>query len=143
VELTESVLVHDAQVAADRLHALRDLGLRVAVDDFGTGYSSLSYLRQFPINILKIDRSFVQTITSRLQIPPIVRGLLDLGRTLGLEMVAEGVELEVQRDQLRLEHCNLAQGFLFSRPLEAAQVDAALAAHAPPQAIPARSLAAS
>jgi EAL domain-containing protein (putative c-di-GMP-specific phosphodiesterase class I) len=87
------------------------------VDDFGTGYSSLSYLRRFPVDILKIDRSFIDTITERGKIPAIVRGLLDLGRTLQLETVAEGVELDFQRNRLRDEHCQLAQGFLFARPM--------------------------
>ena len=118
LEMTETALVHDATVAARRLHELRRLGVRLAIDDFGTGYSSLSYLRQFPVDILKIDRSFVESITSREQVPAIVRGLLDLGRTLELEMIAEGVELEVQRDRLRAEHCGLAQGFLFAKPLD-------------------------
>jgi diguanylate cyclase (GGDEF)-like protein/PAS domain S-box-containing protein len=126
IELTESSLVHDAHLAARRLRELRSLGLRIAVDDFGTGYSSLSYLRQFPVDILKIDRSFVSTITDRSELPAIVRGLLDLGRTLGLEMVAEGVEDEVQRESLRDVHCDLAQGFLFARPLETADAEALL-----------------
>jgi diguanylate cyclase (GGDEF)-like protein/PAS domain S-box-containing protein len=123
LELTETVLVQDPNLAAQRLQELRQLGVRLAVDDFGTGYSSLSYLRQFPFDILKIDRSFVATITDHEAIPAIVRGLLDLGRTLGLETVAEGVELEAQRDVLRAHGCDLAQGYLFARPLtpEAAQ----------------------
>ena len=117
LELTESVLVHDADLAARRLQELRRLGVRLAVDDFGTGYSSLSYLRQFPFDILKVDKSFVATITDADAIPAIVRGLLELGRTLGLETVAEGVEDAVQRDALRRHGCDLAQGFLFSRPI--------------------------
>ena len=103
--------------AAERLHELRDLGVRLAIDDFGTGYSSLSYLRQFPVDILKIDRSFINTITEREQVPAIVRGLLDLGRTLELETVAEGIEVDVQLASLRDQHCELGQGFLFARPL--------------------------
>ena len=87
LELTETALVQDPTIASDRLHELRALGVRVAVDDFGVGYSSLSYLRQFPIDILKIDRSFVDTINDRDHVPAIVRGLLDLGKTLGLEIV--------------------------------------------------------
>jgi diguanylate cyclase (GGDEF)-like protein/PAS domain S-box-containing protein len=117
LELTETVLVHDAELAARRLQELRRLGIRLAVDDFGTGYSSLSYLRQFPFDILKVDKSFVATITDADAIPAIVRGLLDLGHTLGLETVAEGVEDVVQRDALRLHGCDLAQGYLFARPM--------------------------
>jgi EAL domain-containing protein (putative c-di-GMP-specific phosphodiesterase class I) len=120
LELTESVLVHDPDLAARRLHELQRLGVRLAVDDFGTGYSSLSYLRQFPFDILKVDKSFVATITDADAIPAIVRGLLELGRTLGLETVAEGVEDAVQRDALRAQGCDLAQGFLYARPLEPA-----------------------
>ena len=126
LEVTETALVTDIDGAAQRLQALRDLGVRIAIDDFGTGYSSLNYLRQFPVDILKIDRSFISGITDREDVPAIVRGLLDLGRTLDLAMVAEGVELDVQRDRLRDEDCRLAQGFLFARPLE--QDDAELVA---------------
>jgi diguanylate cyclase (GGDEF)-like protein/PAS domain S-box-containing protein len=118
LEVTETALVTDVVGAAARLQALRGLGVSIAIDDFGTGYSSLNYLRQFPVDILKIDRSFISGITDRDEIPAIVRGLLDLGRTLDLAMVAEGVELDVQRDLLRAEDCRLAQGFLFARPLE-------------------------
>jgi diguanylate cyclase (GGDEF)-like protein/PAS domain S-box-containing protein len=119
LEMTETVLVEDAETAAQRLGALRELGIRLAIDDFGTGYSSLSYLRQFPVDILKIDRSFINSITRRDQVPAIVRGLLDLGRTLELETVAEGVEHDFQRNRLRDENCTLAQGYLFAQPLEA------------------------
>jgi diguanylate cyclase (GGDEF)-like protein/PAS domain S-box-containing protein len=118
LEVTETALVVDTAGAARRLAELRELGVRVAIDDFGTGYSSLSYLRQFPVDILKIDRSFVSCITESSEVPAILRGLLDLGRTLQLSMVAEGVESGVQRDSLRGEHCAMAQGFLFARPLE-------------------------
>ncbi len=127
LEITETALIQDTTVAAARLAELSALGVRLAIDDFGTGYSSLSYLRQFPIDILKIDRSFINTITDRSQVPAIVRGLLDLGRTLELETVAEGVELVIQRDQLRSECCDLAQGYLFSRPLH--EPDAELLLH--------------
>jgi diguanylate cyclase (GGDEF)-like protein len=131
LEMTETALVADAAAAARRLQALRGLGVRLAVDDFGTGYSSLSYLRQFPIDILKIDRSFVETITEDAQIPPIVRGLLDLGHTLDLEIVAEGIERDVQRSWLRDARCDLGQGFLFARPLPEDEADALLVQGAP------------
>jgi EAL domain-containing protein (putative c-di-GMP-specific phosphodiesterase class I) len=119
LEVTETALVVDTQGAARALEALRALGIQIAIDDFGTGYSSLSYLRELPVDILKIDRSFVSCITEPTAVPAIVRGLLDLGRTLELSMVAEGVELDVQRETLRQEHCAMAQGYLFARPLEA------------------------
>jgi EAL domain-containing protein (putative c-di-GMP-specific phosphodiesterase class I) len=98
---------------------LKSLGPSIAIDDFGIGFSSLSYLRQFPVDILKIDRSFVETITEDGALPPIVRGLLDLGHTLNMEIVAEGIELDVQRTWLRDQNCGLGQGYLFSRPLPA------------------------
>jgi diguanylate cyclase (GGDEF)-like protein/PAS domain S-box-containing protein len=127
LEMTETVLVHDPVAAAARLHDLHRLGVRLAIDDFGTGYSSLSYLRQFPIDILKVDRTFTSTITERDTFPAIVRGILDLGRTLQLEIVAEGVEFEFQRTRLRDERCNLAQGFLFARPMPETDVERLLA----------------
>jgi diguanylate cyclase (GGDEF)-like protein/PAS domain S-box-containing protein len=130
LEMTETALVQDPVGAARILHSLRALGIRLAIDDFGTGYSSLSYLRQFPVDILKLDRSFVETITRGDKVPPIVRGLLDLGRTLGLEVIAEGVEDAVQRDRLRAERCDLAQGYLFARPLS--ESAAALLTHVSP-----------
>ncbi|MBK5334152.1 MAG: EAL domain-containing protein [Ilumatobacteraceae bacterium] len=118
LEMTESVLVQDPETATHRLQALRALGVRVALDDFGTGYSSLSYLRQFPIDILKIDKSFTNTINDRAIIPPIVHGLLELAKTLKMTTIAEGIELEVQRDSLREQRCEYGQGYLFSRPLD-------------------------
>jgi diguanylate cyclase (GGDEF)-like protein len=123
LEITESVLVEDTDIVAARLHELHALGLRIAVDDFGTGYSSLSYLRQFPIDILKIDQSFVRMIEDQEHLPSIVRGLLDLGSTLKLETVAEGVELPFQSNQLRKANCDFAQGYLFARPLEPEDAD--------------------
>ena len=96
--------------------------MRIAIDDFGTGYSSLSYLRQFPIDILKIDKSFTDTIIDRSQIPPIVHGLLGLAKTLRMSTVAEGIESEVQRDSLRDQGCEFGQGYLFAKPLDADDV---------------------
>jgi EAL domain-containing protein (putative c-di-GMP-specific phosphodiesterase class I) len=111
--------VRDPAFVARRLHELHALGVRIAVDDFGTGYSSLSYLRQFPVDILKIDQSFVSTITATDTTPAILRGLLDLANTLDLETVAEGIEFDAQRDSLRAQHCDFGQGFLLARPLSA------------------------
>jgi diguanylate cyclase (GGDEF)-like protein/PAS domain S-box-containing protein len=124
LEMTESVLIDDPGIAGMRLRELRRIGVRLAIDDFGTGYSSLSYLRQFPVDILKIDQSFVRAIDDHGNVPAILRGLLDLGRTLQLEMVAEGVESSVQLEQLREQHCDLGQGYLFARPLDPGAVDA-------------------
>ncbi|MGY1815015.1 putative bifunctional diguanylate cyclase/phosphodiesterase [Blastococcus sp. SYSU D00820] len=118
LELTESVLVRDPVLAAERLAQLRALGVKLALDDFGTGYSSLSHLRQFAVDILKIDRSFVSTIDDAEAMPAILRGLINLGHTLDLEIVAEGIELERERTHLRDGRVGLAQGFLFAAPLE-------------------------
>ena len=120
LEVTETALVSDPERASECLAALRGLGVRLALDDFGTGYSSLAHLRQFTVDVLKIDRSFVATIGEDDVLPPIVRATIDLGRTLGLEIVAEGVETEAQHRLLVDGRCDLAQGYLFARPLEPA-----------------------
>jgi EAL domain-containing protein (putative c-di-GMP-specific phosphodiesterase class I) len=120
LEVTETALVEDAERARAQLERLRRLGVRIAIDDFGTGWSSLSYLRQLPVDVLKVDRSFVATIEDDRSTPAILRGLLDLGRTLGLEVVAEGVERPEQHLRLVEEHCDRAQGFLYAHPLESA-----------------------
>jgi diguanylate cyclase (GGDEF)-like protein/PAS domain S-box-containing protein len=127
LEITETTLITDAGAVAERLHALRRLGVRLAIDDFGTGYSSLNYLRQFPIDILKIDKSFIDAIQDLEGAPAIVRGLLDLGHTLDLEIIAEGVEESHQREWLEDEHCRLGQGFLFARPMTEQQLSEHLA----------------
>jgi EAL domain-containing protein (putative c-di-GMP-specific phosphodiesterase class I) len=134
LEMTETALVQDPVAVSARLRELRALGVRLAIDDFGTGYSSLSYLRQFPVDILKIDRSFIDTITDGGELPPLVRGMLDLSRALHLETVAEGIESDVQRQRLREEQCVLGQGYLFARPLTAEDAEALLAR--PPAALP-------
>ena len=126
LEITETVLVQDAQAAVSRLRALKALGVRLAIDDFGTGFSSLSYLRQLPVDILKIDRSFVSDLHDSSESAAIVRSLIDLGHTLDLELIAEGVEVEAQSDALLAQHCTLAQGFLFARPMDASSLAAVL-----------------
>jgi diguanylate cyclase (GGDEF)-like protein/PAS domain S-box-containing protein len=117
LELTESTLVTRPDAVAKRLIQLRQLGVRIAIDDFGTGYSSLSYLQRFPIDILKIDRSFTETIDDANRLPAILQGLVELGRTLELEVIAEGIERPEQQTALAREGCQLGQGFLFSRPI--------------------------
>ena len=134
LEITETVLIEDSDTVATRLNELSALGIRLAVDDFGTGYSSLTYLRQFPIDILKVDRSFVNAIKDHEQIPAILRGLLDLGATLQLETIAEGIELDYQRDQLRDVNCDLAQGYLFALPLTVYDAERYLREHTPASA---------
>ncbi|MGK5169062.1 putative bifunctional diguanylate cyclase/phosphodiesterase [Geodermatophilus sp. CPCC 205761] len=131
LEVTETALVDDPERAAESLVALRELGVRMALDDFGTGYSSLGYLRQFTVDVLKVDRSFVATIADDGEVPAIVRGLIDLGRALDLEVVAEGVETAAQRDLLAAGRCDRAQGYLFARPLEATDAELLLLGQRP------------
>jgi len=114
IELTESTMMHNSESNLLRLKDLKSLGVRLAIDDFGTGYSSLSYLHRFPIDILKIDRSFVSRLTESNEGPKLARAVVMLGETLGLETVAEGVESEDQVTQLLELGCVAAQGFLFS-----------------------------
>lgn len=120
LEITEGVMVTDAVRAMTTLSRLRALGVRIALDDFGTGYSSLSYLHRFPLTTLKIDRSFVATLGVTLEAAAITRAVIQLGHALGIEVIAEGVETPEQLDFLICEGCDLAQGYLLGRPLDAA-----------------------
>jgi diguanylate cyclase (GGDEF)-like protein/PAS domain S-box-containing protein len=117
LELTESMVMHDAAQLVAMLTELKRLGVQIAVDDFGTGYSSLSYLKRFPVDRLKVDRSFVEHLATDSDDATIVRAIITLGHNLGLKVVAEGVELQEQVNFLRLNHCDEAQGFLYSRPI--------------------------
>ena len=114
IELTESTMMNNSEANLVKLRELKSLGVRLAIDDFGTGYSSLSYLHRFPIDILKIDRSFVSRLTESSEGPKLARAVVMLGETLGLETVAEGVEVDDQVAQLLQLGCVAAQGFLFS-----------------------------
>jgi diguanylate cyclase (GGDEF)-like protein len=122
LEITETVLMRDAAAAASRLQALKALGVRIAIDDFGTGYSSLAYLRQFPVDSLKIDRSFITGISYSREAGALMHTLIQLGKTLGLETLGEGIEEHAQLEQLKHEDCDSGQGFLFARPLDAEAV---------------------
>jgi diguanylate cyclase (GGDEF)-like protein/PAS domain S-box-containing protein len=122
LELTESALMDDADLSLAVLRELKKLGVRLAIDDFGTGYSSLAYLRRFPIDAVKIDRSFVSGLGSRSEDGAIVTAVLGLTRALGLMAIAEGVEEEGQRDELVRLGCGAAQGYLFARPRPADEV---------------------
>ncbi len=117
LELTESVLVKQAESAASILQALREKGAQVAIDDFGTGYSSLSYLRKFPVDALKIDQSFVRQISTGGDDTIIVTAIIALARSLGLRVIAEGVETADQLAFLSAHQCNEVQGYYFSRPV--------------------------
>lgn len=118
LELTESVLMQDARSANSVLHALSDMGVKLAIDDFGTGYSSLAYLRQFPIDTLKIDQSFVSDVTSNPDDAIIVSTVISMGKSLKRHIIAEGVETPEQYAFLLALHCDEGQGYYFSRPLE-------------------------
>jgi diguanylate cyclase (GGDEF)-like protein len=127
LEVTEGVLIDNPQEAQARLEALRALGVRLALDDFGTGYSSLNYLQKFPFDRLKIDRSFVASLGSSGNTGAIIQSIVTLGHTLGMKVLAEGVENDEQRVLLRLAGCDEMQGYLFAKPKPAAEIDKALA----------------
>jgi diguanylate cyclase (GGDEF)-like protein len=119
LEVTETTLMRDTDATVSRLKALKELGVLIAIDDFGTGYSSLAYLRQFPVDALKIDRSFVSAMGDSSESVALVQTLVQLGRTLGIETLAEGIEEQWQLQRLQEESCERGQGFLFSRPVDA------------------------
>jgi diguanylate cyclase (GGDEF)-like protein/PAS domain S-box-containing protein len=126
VEITENVLIKDKETTLATLHALKAVGVRIAMDDFGTGYSSLSYLQTFPFDKVKIDRSFIRDLDQSRKSNAIVKAVVSLCDGLDMTVVAEGVETEAQFEALRREGCGEAQGFLFSRPLAARDVPALL-----------------
>jgi EAL domain-containing protein (putative c-di-GMP-specific phosphodiesterase class I) len=117
LELTETVLMKHAGVAASILQSLRDAGVQVAIDDFGTGYSSLGYLRKFPLDALKIDQSFVRQIGTPGEDTTIVTAVIALAKNLQLRVIAEGVETSGELDFLRAQRCDEVQGYYFSRPV--------------------------
>jgi len=113
----------DAELTARQLEIIKALGVGIAIDDFGTGYSSFAYLRQFPVDILKIDRSFVTPIADSSESKVLLHTLVQLGKQLGLKTLAEGIEQHEQFWQLKDEHCDSGQGFIFARPLEVDAVE--------------------
>jgi EAL domain-containing protein (putative c-di-GMP-specific phosphodiesterase class I) len=117
LEITESMMIDDVDLAIERLQALRDLGVLVAVDDFGTGYSSLNYIRRLPINILKIDKSFIDSVDAGDEQGELTAAIVQLARVLKLQCVAEGVERPEQHERLKELNCDCAQGFLLARPM--------------------------
>jgi len=120
IELTESMVMYNVESAVTTLRKLRDMGIKLSIDDFGTGYSSLNYLKRFPINVLKIDQSFVRDIASDAGDAAITRSIIALAHSLKLQVIAEGVETEEQLNYLAQHHCDVIQGYYFSRPLSAA-----------------------
>ena len=123
LEITELVLLQETEGSFAILHQLRDLGIKIAMDDFGTGYSSLGYLRSFPFNKIKIDQSFIRDLSSKEDSLAIVRAVVGLSSSLGITTTAEGVETKEQLARLTTEGCNEAQGFLFSKPRSASEVE--------------------
>jgi EAL domain-containing protein (putative c-di-GMP-specific phosphodiesterase class I) len=123
LEITETTLMRDTGAAVARLESLKSLGVRIAIDDFGTGYSSLAYLRRFPIDALKIDRSFIADIADNTESAALVHTLVQLGKTLGLQTLGEGIEDTAQLHKLQQEHCDFGQGFLLARPLSVEAIE--------------------
>jgi EAL domain-containing protein (putative c-di-GMP-specific phosphodiesterase class I) len=119
IELTESMVMHNVESAVVTLGKLTAMGIKLSIDDFGTGYSSLNYLKRFPIDVLKIDQSFVRDIASDADDAAIARSIIALAHGLKLKVIAEGVETEAQLNYLALHHCDVIQGYYFSRPLSA------------------------
>jgi EAL domain-containing protein (putative c-di-GMP-specific phosphodiesterase class I) len=132
VEITETAIMRNVSTVVSRLAALKATGVRIAIDDFGTGYSSLAYLQKFPVDTLKIDRSFISTMADSPESGALIRTLVQLGKSLGLETLAEGIEESAQYSQLEREQCDSGQGYLYARPLEAEAVEAFLSARSHP-----------
>jgi diguanylate cyclase (GGDEF)-like protein len=131
LEITETVVMHDAPTTLAKLEALKALGVQLAIDDFGTGYSSLGYLKRFPVDTLKIDRSFVKGIGRDVEDSAIVRAIITVAKSLGLSVTAEGIETADQLDQLRTLGCDHGQGYFFAKPMTSDRVPALLLATSP------------
>ena len=117
LEITESIFLKDAEYAIIKLKELKAMGIKLAIDDFGTGYSSLTYIKRFPIDILKIDKSFIRDISGESVAEAIIPAIITMGHGLNLEVIAEGVEQEIQLKYLRALGCDSFQGYYFSQPL--------------------------
>jgi EAL domain-containing protein (putative c-di-GMP-specific phosphodiesterase class I) len=126
LEVTETTIMRDTEATVRRLSKLKELGVRLAIDDFGTGYSSLAYLQQFPVDALKIDRSFIDAIADSEEAGALIHTLVHLGKALGLSTLAEGIEVAEQFQRLRNEDCDSGQGFLFAHPLPPEELESFL-----------------
>jgi diguanylate cyclase len=131
LEVTESILVRHGETGLDRLHTLKGLGVQLGIDDFGTGYSSLNYLRLLPVDVIKIDKAFAAPLGRRQEDMLLLQAIVDLGRSLGVAMIAEGIERADQAEALREIGCELAQGYWFAVPAEPREIEARLAIHHP------------
>ena len=127
LEITETILIEDFQAVYDKLMILRKFGIRISLDDFGTGFSSLSYLKRLPIDTLKIDKSFIDTVLTDSATRVITEAIINMVKALGFESVAEGVEEEKQYEYLYSIGCDVIQGYLFGKPLSAEDVETVLA----------------
>jgi EAL domain-containing protein (putative c-di-GMP-specific phosphodiesterase class I) len=137
LEVTEGMLMENTSAVVEKLHAIRSLGVSLAIDDFGTGYSSLAYLHQFPMSHIKIDRSFVTPLDDPKHDPGVVRAIVEIGRSLGMATIAEGIETAGQLERLRALGCGLGQGFLMGRPLDSDAIGRLVAQPARPSWMPA------
>jgi diguanylate cyclase (GGDEF)-like protein len=124
IEITETTLMRNAEETARRLTEIKQLGVRIAIDDFGTGYSSLAHLQRFPVDALKIDRSFISGLQNNKEGETLLHTLVQLGKALSIETFAEGIEQQRELSMLQVEHCDSGQGFLFARPLDPADAEA-------------------
>jgi EAL domain-containing protein (putative c-di-GMP-specific phosphodiesterase class I) len=130
IEITESLFLTDTEAVRNQMQALKQLGVRLAIDDFGTGYSSLSYLSRFPLDVMKIDKSFLVDVCSSADRHAFLRSIIDMGHTLHLSTLGEGIENDRELELLRACGCDLGQGFLFARPLTPDQATEHLTAEA-------------
>ncbi|MGH2826858.1 MAG: EAL domain-containing protein, partial [Actinomycetota bacterium] len=126
LEITESVFMEDVDTVLERVQQLKALGVRLALDDFGTGYSSLGYLNRFPIDIIKIDKTFIDRISGAVEDVALVKAIIQLSKSFGLSTVAEGIEEAGQAERLATLGCLLGQGFLWSRPVLPHEISDAL-----------------
>jgi EAL domain-containing protein (putative c-di-GMP-specific phosphodiesterase class I) len=126
IEVTETTLMRNVEETAARLNEIKNLGVRIAIDDFGTGYSSLAHLQKFPVDALKIDRSFISGLADNREGQTLIHTLVQLGKDLSIETLAEGIEQQQELSLLRNENCDSGQGFLFARPLDKGSTQAFL-----------------
>jgi len=129
LEITETIAMQDAENSTSKMHRLKELGVKLSMDDFGTGYSSLSYLHRFPLDVIKIDRSFVKDIKGNRDDGAIAKAVIAMAHSMNLKVIAEGVETREQYEFLKEHGCEIVQGYLISRPLPVAELELFLNKH--------------